>query len=143
MALSIDDILELSPLPIERPWGGDGVRRLFGWSPPSDRPIGEWCLLSCRTEAPSIVREGKYRGRKLPDRSRAEGERLLGREVYAAARFPLLVKLLDTAERLSVQLHPTDAQLPGEGKTEAWYVLQAEPQGHLYLGLRPGVALAD
>jgi mannose-6-phosphate isomerase len=143
MAFSIDDILELEPLPVERPWGGDGVRRLFGWSARSSRPIGEWWLLSCRAEAPSIVRDGRYRGRPLLDVIAAEGERLLGRGVRRAARFPLLVKMLDTAERLSVQLHPTDVLLPGEGKTEAWYVLQAEPDGHLYLGLKPGITLAD
>src|SRR5262245_5538220 len=138
MASSIDDILELEPLPVTRPWGGDGVKRLFGWSARDDRPIGEWWLLSCRSEAPSIVRDGKYRGRKLPDVIRAERERLLGRHWDAEARFPLLVKMLDTAERLSVQLHPTNDLVPGEGKTEAWYVLQVEPDGHLYLGLRPG-----
>jgi len=144
MPLTIDDILELEPRPIERPWGGDGIRRLFGWSTPGTaRPIGEWWLLSCRTEAPSIVRDGKHRGRPLPEVIAAEGARLLGPHVPHTQRFPLLVKVLDTAERLSVQVHPTAVELSGESKTEAWYVLQAEADGHLFLGLRPGVTLSE
>lgn len=141
MRLSIDDILELAPLPIERPWGGERVRQLYGWHARTGRPIGEWWLLSCRAEAPSIVDGGKHHARKLADVIAAEGAALLGSR--AGERFPLLVKILDTAERLSVQVHPSDAHLPGEGKSEAWYVLQAESHGHLFLGLRHGITLEE
>src|SRR5262245_66389649 len=99
MAASIDDVLELEPLPVARPWGGDGVKRLFGWSARGDRPIGEWWLLSCRGEAPSIVRDGKHRGRRLPDVIRTEGARLLGRHGDAEAGLPLLGNRPETRGR--------------------------------------------
>ncbi|MFO0982277.1 MAG: type I phosphomannose isomerase catalytic subunit [Planctomycetota bacterium] len=142
----MDEIVELMPTPVARPWGGHSIAARYGWrADAGGRPIGEWWLLACRENGPpgelSVVASGRHAGKTLRDLVRLEGRDLMGQRFQSGDRFPILVKLLDTADRLSVQLHPADRHLPGEGKTEAWYVLHAEPDGHLFLGLAAGVSL--
>lgn len=119
----------------ERVWGG---RRLRAARP----PIGEaWAIY----EGNRIV-GGAHDGRTLGELVAVQGEALLGRRALAqgGARFPLLIKLLDTADWLSVQVHPDDEQAarlegPGQlGKTEAWHILSADPGARLICGLQPG-----
>jgi mannose-6-phosphate isomerase len=98
----------------------------------------------------SIVDQGPLAGMALGELVRQRGPELLGRH-HPQPRFPLLVKFLDAALPLSVQVHPNDEQAaqldpPDLGKTEAWYILSAEPGSTIYAGLRPNVArqqLAD
>jgi mannose-6-phosphate isomerase len=120
----------------ERVWGG---RRL---DPAGVRSIGEaWVV-----DGANRVLGGPLDGAPLDDAARQLGERLLGRRGAASAsgRFPLLIKLLDAADWLSVQVHPDDeqaARLEGAdqlGKTEAWHILEAEPGGRVIAGLQPG-----
>ncbi|MGO9111256.1 MAG: type I phosphomannose isomerase catalytic subunit [Thermoguttaceae bacterium] len=90
----------------------------------------------------SIVDQGPLAGAMLGDLVRQRGAELLGRH-HPQTRFPLLVKFLDAAQALSVQVHPNDDQAarlnpPDLGKTEAWYILSADPESRIYAGLRSG-----
>jgi mannose-6-phosphate isomerase len=118
-------------------WGG---RRLKA----ADPPVGEaWVAFE-----ESRVREGEHAGQSVAELAARYGARFVGRDVAAAhgARFPLLVKLLDCADWLSVQVHPNDEQAerlvgPGEyGKCEAWHFLEAEAGATVYAGVRPGTS---
>lgn len=94
------------------------------------------------------ITSGPYAGRALSDLSLEFGVDLLGTKAVAQTgnRFPVLVKILDCAQWLSLQVHPNDEQaqkLEGEGffgKTEAWYVLEAEPNAELIAGIKPNVS---
>ncbi len=129
----------LRPIPDlrERVWGG---RRLGS---PHGRPIGEaWVA------GPSnVIADGPDAGRTLADIAARDGASFVGRNAGALTgdRFPLLVKLIDAAEWLSVQVHPdneTALRLEGPealGKAEAWYVLDAAPGAEVLAGTREGV----
>jgi mannose-6-phosphate isomerase len=126
----------------EKPWGGRGLAR-YGLDLPPGVPVGEALVTADDAEIVS----GAGAGRTLGDVV-AAGHDLLGpaasRAVHGRAIFPLLVKLIDASENLSIQVHPNDAQaapLGKLGKSEAWYVLAAEPDAALYVGLREGATL--
>lgn len=136
--------LFFEPIPMERVWGGRRFESLLGKAIPNGLLIGELWEVVDRDDAQSIVHSGPFRGKTLHElwsRHRAE---LFG-EAYAAhpsARFPLLIKLLDARERLSVQVHPPlrlAERLGGEPKTEVWYFLDALPGARIYAGLKKGV----
>jgi mannose-6-phosphate isomerase class I len=107
---------------------------------------GEVWLISDLPGAASVVRDGPFAGSTLRDVVRERGEALLGEA--GATQFPLLVKLLDVGEPLSVQVHP-NAEVARElgdgdrGKCEAWLVLAVEADGAMLYGLREGVLPAD
>jgi len=133
-------LFPLEPQYRERVWGG---RRLKA----SDPPIGEaWVAFG-----ESRVRGGAHAGRTVTELASLYGAPFLGRDVAAmhGARFPLLVKLLDCADWLSVQVHPDDEQAarlvgPGEfGKCEAWHFLEAEEGATVYAGVRPGTSKVE
>jgi mannose-6-phosphate isomerase len=94
---------------------------------------------------------GSLAGRTLADAAAEFGPELLGERVVAhtGARFPLLVKLLDCAQWLSLQVHPNDEQavqlegLGHFGKTEAWHIIEADPGAEILCGFKPGAAQAD
>ncbi len=91
----------------------------------------------------TVVADGPWRNWELQRLVRERAHDLLGRHA-GISQFPLLVKFLDARARLSVQVHPDDAQAgryaPGErGKTEAWVILAAAPESCVFAGLRPGV----
>ena len=127
--------LRLIPEYSQRVWGGQRLR-------PGMPPIGEaWIVWE-----ENRVAAGPEAGRPLAEVSAEYGPALLGRRVVGqtGSRFPLLIKLLDTAEWLSIQVHPDDEQaerLEGAGhfgKTEAWHILEADAGAQLICGLRPG-----
>ena len=92
-----------------------------------------------RPEGMSVVVNGPLAGRDLFSLMKVYGEKLMGRSF---AEFPLLVKIIDAKEKLSVQVHPDASgarDTGGDPKTEMWYVLAAEPQAKVYTGLKPGV----
>lgn len=97
------------------------------------------------------ITAGPYSGRTLADIAAENGAAFLGRRAVAqtGTRFPVLVKLLDCAQWLSLQVHPNDEQAaalegPGFfGKTEAWQVLEAEPGAKLIAGMQPGVSAVE
>ncbi len=108
-----------------------------------DGPVGEVWEVADRDACSSEVQGGTFDGRRLSGLMLSEREDLLGEaQPSIDDRFPLLVKYLDTAQPLSVQVHPDKAcaaKLAGEPKDECWYVLAAEPGAEVYLGLAPGV----
>ncbi len=129
----------LAPFFSERVWGKKSLAPWFA-STGTDELVGEAWL----TGPQSVVETGPHAGERLDAVVAAEGVALLGKN-SAESAFPLLVKILFPADRLSVQVHPDDAQAQaiGEprGKTECWYVLEAEPDASVALGLKAGVTL--
>ncbi len=129
----------LAPFFSERVWGKKSLAPWFQ-STGTDELVGEAWL----TGPQSIVETGPHAGERLDAVIAAEGAAVLGVRAGEAA-FPLLVKILFPADKLSVQVHPDDAQAQaiGEprGKTECWYVLEAEPGAAVALGLKVGVTL--
>ena len=117
------------------PWGGEGLRMMFGRDIP-DAHTGE----SLEVSAIPGLESRDPEGRKLTDLIAEYGERLTGPGF--AHPFPLLLKLLDAKNRLSVQVHPNDeyaAKVEGkQGKTEAWHILFAAPGAELVYGVKAG-----
>ena len=95
-------------------------------------------MLSCENGKSSIITNGMYAGKTMADYIAAEGNRVLGSHCAALSHFPLLVKYIDARESLSIQVHPNDeysAKHEGQrGKTEMWYILDAEPESYLFIG---------
>ena len=128
-----------------KPWGGRALARLAGKRLPPGEPVGESWEVADHPHGMSVVAEGPLAGKTLRELMRRHGGRILGRAA-GGERFPLLVKLLDARERLSVQVHPDDAVarvmgLKDPGKTEAWYVLESRDDGRIIAGLRSRRAL--
>ena len=126
------------PIFKERIWGGRKLAALFAKRLPANKQIGESWEIVDRPEAQSIVREGSLAGRSLHDLWVNFREELFGR-VPDSPRFPLLIKLLDAQEKLSLQVHPPQEiaeSFGGEAKTEFWYVVAAEPNAEIFVGLR-------
>ena len=147
--------LIMSPILAAKPWGG---RRLldYGKALPDGEWIGEsWELADLPAEAVSTVpdprtrvADGPHAGKSLRDIIDAFGAEFLGSATPTGeGDFPLLVKLLDAREHLSVQVHPDAAYVADHPearlKTESWYVVEATPSAHLYLGLREGTTIED
>jgi mannose-6-phosphate isomerase len=122
-----------------------GVRDLAPWYDHkiSDQPIGEVWL----SGNDCVVDNGPLVGKTLDAVFHERREELLGESGAYQERFPLLMKVLFPREKLSVQVHPGDemARQHGEphGKTECWYVLEADPGAAVALGLRPGTSLPE
>jgi mannose-6-phosphate isomerase len=124
------------PIFQERIWGGRKLAELFGKKLPPNVRIGESWEIVDRPEAQSVVTNGPLKGETLHDLWTKHHWDVFG-NVAEAARFPLLIKLLDAQEKLSLQVHPPEAvakTLEGEAKTECWYVAAAHPRAELFLG---------
>jgi len=129
-----------------RIWGGRKLADLFGKPLPPDRRIGEAWLIADHSVHESIVADGPHSGRTLHHLVHDFPAALFGRLATPTpfGRFPLLLKLLDAREALSVQVHPDDACAaslaePDTGKTEMWYVLDSGPASELICGLDGGL----
>jgi mannose-6-phosphate isomerase len=133
------------PILKERVWGGHRLERCYGKSATPDRLIGESWEISDRPEGVNVIRNGPMAGQDLRWLMQQHHADLLGPAAPHHARFPLLCKLLDADQKLSLQVHPPPAiaaQLGGEPKTEMWFIAHAEPGAELYVGLRRGVTRA-
>ena len=139
--------LTFEPILKERVWGGRNLERLYGKALPPGRPIGESWEITDRPEGVSVIANGPLAGRNLRWLMEQHGPDLLGASAPGpAGRFPLLIKILDACDKLSLQVHPpasVAARLGGEPKTEMWYVAEAAPGAELYAGLKPGVTRAE
>ncbi len=135
--------LTFEPIYMERVWGGRRLESLYGKRLPAGARIGESWEIVDREEAQSVVHEGELRGLTLNDLWNNHREAIFGsRFSEMGQRFPLLFKLLDAQDRLSVQVHPTPdvaGELHGESKTEAWFIAEAETGADLFVGLSKGV----
>ncbi len=138
---------ELYPLTFEpiyksRIWGGTQLSDVLHRDlPESTEPIGEAWEIVDRDEAQSVVKNGPLAGKTLAELVKRFGSQLIGRKNGVdTTRFPLLVKMIDAGDRLSLQVHPDEracARL-GEGaepKTEMWYLVSSRPGARILAGL--------
>lgn len=136
------------PLYQDRIWGGRRLARLYGKELPggADRPIGESWEVADLANGASSIGNGPLEGRSLTEVTAALGESLVG-SAWPAGAFPLLVKLLDAQDDLSVQVHPSAADcaqwFPADAsKDETWVVVDADPGARVFYGFQPGVTRA-
>jgi mannose-6-phosphate isomerase len=126
--------LKFTPIVQERIWGGSRLKSLFHAE--TDKPIGEYWVLSGHPSAKSIISNGEFAGKSLNDMIAEYPEAYLGSSKQD--RFPLLIKFLEAEDDLSVQIHPNDdygLKHEGDyGKTEAWYILDSKPGGEIIYG---------
>ena len=132
---------KLEPVLHVKVWGGRRLADMMGKSLPTAEPYGE----SWELHDTAVVANGALRGNSLGDLARQHGADLLGEGKDPAEGFPLLAKLIDASDWLSIQVHPNDAQArelecEPRGKTEAWVILHAEPGARLVIGLRQGAS---
>src|SRR5437660_6244172 len=134
--------LSFQPIFKERVWGNRKLEQLYNKSLPAGVPIGESWEISDRLGDVSIIANGPLAGKDLHWLMEQHREELLGTAQDQHGRFPLLIKILDAQEKLSLQVHPPPEQaheLGGEPKTEMWYIADAAPGAELYVGLKRGV----
>jgi len=138
--------LTFKPIFKERVWGGRRLEEIYRKPLPPGVPIGESWEISDRPGDVSIIASGPLAGRDLHWVLENHPRQLLGDRLPHAGRFPLLIKILDAREKLSLQVHPPvskAAALGGEPKTEMWHIADAQPGAHLFVGLRRGVTRSD
>ncbi|HSI63345.1 MAG TPA: type I phosphomannose isomerase catalytic subunit [Candidatus Saccharimonadia bacterium] len=147
--------LRFQPLYQPRVWGGRRLETVLGRELPDAQPYGESWELCDRAEFQSTVVGGPFAGLSLHELWTRHREEVFGRRyvTHPASRFPMLLKVLDCEDVLSLQVHPPASiasKLGGEPKTEMWYVADAGPEAAIYAGLKHGAtrekfvqALAD
>lgn len=133
--------LRLSPAFKDYLWGGQRLRREFGKKTDLS-PLAESWELSCHEAGLCVIENGAYAGRTLRDYLR-ENPKHLSASASADTEFPLLIKLIDAQQMLSVQVHPDDDYARrvenASGKTEMWYVVSASPGAGIYYGFNEAV----
>jgi mannose-6-phosphate isomerase len=135
--------LQFVPVYKDYLWGGRRLAERYGRDVPPGAVAESW-EISAHPDGMSTVAHGPWAGRSLAALAATHGPGLLGARA-GGDRFPLLVKLIDAADRLSVQVHPDDAaaaRCGGEPKTELWYLLDAAPGAGVFAGLVPGTTPA-
>lgn len=132
------EILSLYPTLKETIWGGRTLIDDYGFETDGDNAAEAW-LLSCHKDGPSYVLGGKYDGKTLSEVIEAEGRGVLGTNNKDIRDFPVLIKIIDARDKLSVQVHPDDDYAykyeNENGKTEAWYVLKCDEGASLIYGV--------
>ncbi len=123
---------------IERMWGGRRLESEFHKKLPPQKPIGESWEIVDRSETQSVVASGPLCGRTLHELWTQQREEIFG-NLADTPRFPLLIKILDAHEKLSLQVHPPEnvaSKLGGEPKSEFWYVAAVNPDAEVFVGFR-------
>lgn len=136
--LNLTGPLTFEPIFMERMWGGRKLETEFGKKLPANKRIGESWEIVDRPEAQSVVTNGPLKGKTLHELWIDYRKEIFG-NLADAPRFPLLIKLLDAREKLSLQVHPPEkiaGKLGGEPKTECWYVAVADPGAEIFVGFR-------
>ena len=135
----MNETIRLKPLYKERVWGGRKLESIFNRQLPKDSGlIGESWDVVDRDEDQSLVIDGEMQGMTLNELWVNHKELIFGTNLPQTQRFPLLVKVLDATEKLSLQVHPPESIVSGleaEPKTEMWYIAEAEPEAEIYCGL--------
>ncbi|MET2985264.1 type I phosphomannose isomerase catalytic subunit [Aureibaculum conchae] len=139
--MSINYPLKFEPILKERIWGGNKLSTVLNKNTQKDN-IGEsWELSDVKGDV-SVIANGKYKGKSLEFLIDEYRGSLLGKKVYDrfGKKFPLLIKFIDAKEALSIQLHPHDdlakKRHDSFGKTEMWYVMQADEGSNLIVGFK-------
>ncbi|MES2595022.1 MAG: type I phosphomannose isomerase catalytic subunit [Verrucomicrobiota bacterium] len=140
-----DSLLTFAPLYQTRVWGGRRLETLLGRQlPEAATPYGESWEVSDREQEQSAITLPDGGSMSLNELWLQHRETVFGVALagHPAQRYPLLMKILDACDDLSIQVHPPASVAPelgGEPKTEMWYVLHAEPGAKIYAGLREGM----
>lgn len=139
--------ISFKPLYMERVWGGRELETVFGRTlPDATTPFGESWEIVDRDPEQSVVVEGPFEGKTLHELWSQHREEIFGTGLPDSERFPILIKILDARDDLSIQVHPPVAKaasLGGEPKTEMWFIADAAPEAKLYVGLKKGVSRSD
>jgi mannose-6-phosphate isomerase len=134
--------LKFKPIYKQRIWGGQRLREVFGKDLPTGQKIGESWELADLPGDKSVIANGEFAGRTLRSVIEQYPKEITGDENFLQP-FPLLIKILDAEDVLSVQVHPDPETCrrmgKGEPKTECWYIIAAEPGAVIYKGLKKGV----
>ncbi len=136
--------LTFEPIFKERIWGGRKLEQLYHKTLPATVPVGESWEISDRPGDVSVIGNGPLKGKTLHWLVENHATELFGKKLSGS--FPLLIKILDAQEKLSLQVHPPAKLAPllgGEPKTEMWYIAHAEAGAELYVGLKCGVTRAE
>lgn len=143
----MQSIFRFKPIYKERPWGGRRIAQVSSHHQlPENQMIGESWEISDRPGDESVITNGEFAGKNIRWLLENHGTRIMGRKWGKDERFPLLIKVLDAEERLSLQVHPpkrVSAELKGEPKTEMWYLLDASDDAAILAGLKKNVTRDD
>ena len=130
-------ILKLQSVIKDYIWGGTRLREQYHKKSASDRLAESW-ELSCHPQGMSVIENGRYAGKTLKEYIGQEGWGVLGENCRRFREFPVLIKFIDAADDLSVQVHPDNRfalREEGEyGKTEMWYIMDCKEGAYLYYG---------
>nr|WP_252736493.1 type I phosphomannose isomerase catalytic subunit [Maribacter dokdonensis] len=136
--------IKFKPILKERLWGGTKLKEVFGKPIESDITGESWELSTVPGDI-SVVANGSLEGKSLQELIDSNGEELLGKSVVErfGKEFPILIKFIDAKQDLSIQLHPNDALAKERhnsfGKTEMWYIMDADPKAELIVGFNKDV----
>lgn len=135
--------LLLKPAVKDYLWGGTKLKTDFGFETDKDIAAEAW-MLSCHKDGTNIVLNGEHKGKKLYEVLDIWGEAALGKRAETFSYFPILIKLIDAKQKLSVQVHPNDdyaMAVEGEyGKTEMWYIVDCEKGAELIYGFNRDIS---
>lgn len=127
-------------------WGGTRLKDEFGFETEKEKAAEAW-VLSCHKDGNSIVRNGEFSGQTLQEVINLWGKDALGKKSDSFTYFPILIKLIDAKDRLSVQVHPDDEYAlknEGEyGKTEMWYVVDCDEGAQLIYGFSQNISQGE
>lgn len=139
------EMVKLTPSVADNIWGGTRLIEEYGIKTDKN-PAAEAWVLSCHPAGPSTVQNGKYEGKTLQE-VYLEDKSICGKKGEKFEFFPLLIKFIDAKQNLSIQVHPDDEyamRVEGEyGKTEAWYILDCDPDAELILGFNREVSVEE
>lgn len=134
--------IKLKPAFKDYLWGGTRLRDDFGKDCDFDKIAESW-ELSCHKDGNSVVADGEFAGLTLAQYIEKEGKSVLGTNCEKFENFPILIKLIDAKDNLSVQVHPNNEyaqRVEGEyGKTEMWYVVDCDEGASLLYGFKHNI----
>jgi len=136
--------LKFNPIMKDRLWGGDKLKSLFN-KPSETKTTGESWELSTVKDDISVVSNGSLKGISLQELINQQPKALLGNSTVNrfGKEFPILIKFIDAKQDLSIQLHPNDKLAKKRhnsfGKTEMWYIMDADPSANLIVGFNKDV----
>ncbi len=131
--------MTFNPVYKDYPWGGTRILKTFNRKEPEGIYAESWDI-SDHTDGMSVISNGPLAGKTLRQILQDSPKEIMGTSVEGT-RFPLLIKLIDSKQKLSIQVHPSDqtvAQFGGEAKTEMWYLMSKKPT-QVYCGFNEGV----
>ena len=131
--------MKLTPALKDYLWGGEKLKTEWGKKSELEKVAESW-ELSCHKDGNSIIENGDYKGQSLKNYIELEGKKVLGENCERFEEFPVLIKLIDAKDNLSVQVHPDNEyalKVEGEyGKTEMWYIVDCDEGAELLYGFK-------